>query len=267
MKKFSTSCLSWINTLLIFVLLSGIKLHANQYTVGVAVNDTISESLTYSTPCTDGSLEFVLEETLIPYVTGLTFQVEILETSGIVLSNVIDTIRAGDKIPLPTPGETGTLQVTIPASDDAFTFITTVTGTPQIVDETYHCSLCWAITEAVCHNAFYIYVEDTLQCTVQLASGLDHDPIRPVDFELCQNFPNPFNPSTTFRYTLPVSGLVNLRIYNLAGQEIETLVHSRQSPGTHEITWTAEHMPGGIYFFQINVGNHFGKTRKMILLK
>ena len=87
------------------------------------------------------------------------------------------------------------------------------------------------------------------------------------DFHLYQNYPNPFNPSTTFRYTLPVSGMVNLHIYNLIGQEIETLVHSRQSTGTHEIIWTAELLPSGIYFFQINIGNHFSEMRKMILLK
>ncbi len=242
------------------------KLHADEYTVGVAVNDTINEPFAYSTPCTYGSLEFVLEETLIPYVTGLTFQVEFTEINGLVLSDVIDTIRTGDKIMLPVSNETGTLQITLPVGDDSFTFITTISGTPQIAGETYHCSLSWAITEAVCHNAFYIYVEDTLWCAVQPASGLDHHPIKPVDFVLCQNYPNPFNHSTMIRYHLYRSGFVNLCIYNLAGQQIEPLANGYQPTGVYKIIWTAKGLPTGLYFYQIKIDEQV-TTKKLILQK
>lgn len=90
--------------------------------------------------------------------------------------------------------------------------------------------------------------------------------IIPADYTLYQNYPNPFNPSTIIKYSVPKSQLVTLRIYNLLGQVVTTLVNKQQNAGNYEVTFKAENLASGIYFYTINAGN-FNSTKKMILLK
>lgn len=80
------------------------------------------------------------------------------------------------------------------------------------------------------------------------------------------NYPNPFNPSTYIRYYLPRSGYVILRIYNIVGQELETLANGFKEAGEHEITWQAKGLPGGIYFYKLQSGE-YTETKKLILQK
>ena len=78
--------------------------------------------------------------------------------------------------------------------------------------------------------------------------------IWPVGYLLSQNYPNPFNPSTTIKYTLSRSSIIALKIYNLAGREIETLVEGFRHAGEHELKWEAEGLPSGIYFYRLQEG-------------
>ncbi len=86
------------------------------------------------------------------------------------------------------------------------------------------------------------------------------------EFELLQNYPNPFNPQTTIRYRISEPGEVKLKVFNFAGQEIATLVNTRQNPGSYEIEWNAGNLPSGIYYFRIEMNNQ-RLTRKGLLLK
>jgi hypothetical protein len=88
----------------------------------------------------------------------------------------------------------------------------------------------------------------------------------PESFALFQNFPNPFNPTTTIRFSLPKSSFVTLKIFNLLGQEIEILVSEKFSAGEFEIKWNATAHPSGIYFYRLQAGD-YGEVRKLILLK
>ena len=88
----------------------------------------------------------------------------------------------------------------------------------------------------------------------------------PVDFALQQNFPNPFNPSTKIKYSVPHSSNVVIKVFDILGNEIETLVSEQKAIGTFEITWYAEQLPSGIYFFRLKAGD-FIETKKMVLLK
>jgi len=83
---------------------------------------------------------------------------------------------------------------------------------------------------------------------------------------LGQNFPNPFNPSTTIRWQQPETGLVTLIIYDVLGREVATLVNEESSAGEHETVFDALRLSSGIYFYQLQSGE-FIKTKKMILLK
>jgi len=92
----------------------------------------------------------------------------------------------------------------------------------------------------------------------------------PTGYSLTQNFPNPFNPSTKIRYSVPQSSRIVIKVFDLLGNEIETLVNEEKVVGTYELTWYAESatggLPSGVYFYQLRAGDYIA-MKKMILLK
>jgi Secretion system C-terminal sorting domain len=88
----------------------------------------------------------------------------------------------------------------------------------------------------------------------------------PVIFELFQNYPNPFNPTTMIRYSIPQSSFVNLKVYDILGREVATLVNEEKQPGQYEIEFNAYQLFSGIYFYRLHAGS-FIQAKKMILLK
>ncbi len=94
----------------------------------------------------------------------------------------------------------------------------------------------------------------------------------PAQFELAQNYPNPFNPSTTIKYSIPRSTeyfsvqQTTLKVYDILGREVATLVNKEQKPGNYEIKFNADDLGSGIYFYRLQSGG-FTQSRKMILLK
>ena len=101
---------------------------------------------------------------------------------------------------------------------------------------------------------------------VNIVVGVDEEKSIPAQFELAQNYPNPFNPVTTIKYGLHVNSYVELRIYNLLGEEIVRMVQDTKSAGFHEFSWDASGFASGIYFYRLQAGD-FVETRKMLLLK
>ncbi|HUI63671.1 MAG TPA: T9SS type A sorting domain-containing protein, partial [Bacteroidota bacterium] len=91
-------------------------------------------------------------------------------------------------------------------------------------------------------------------------------PSSPYQYKLYNNYPNPFNPSTTIRYELRQEGNVSLKVYDLLGQEIKTLVNERQTAGDHSVVFDARTLASGVYFYTLRSGS-FVKTEKMMLLK
>ncbi len=88
----------------------------------------------------------------------------------------------------------------------------------------------------------------------------------PENYQLEQNFPNPFNPSTVINYTIPKAGNVTLKIFNIVGQEVATLVNGFQEAAKYQVSFNASNLSSGIYFYTINAGN-FNQTKKMMLIK
>ena len=86
-------------------------------------------------------------------------------------------------------------------------------------------------------------------------------------FILYQNYPNPFNESTRISYSIPKAGFVSLKIYNLLGQEVRTLVNEFQRPGNHSLNFDTDNLSSGMYIYKIQVGNEFYNTKKMLLLR
>jgi hypothetical protein len=88
----------------------------------------------------------------------------------------------------------------------------------------------------------------------------------PADYSLSQNYPNPFNPSTKIEFRIPKAGLVSLKIYDLLGREVKTLVSEEMKAGNYTISFDASSLSSGIYFYTLNTGE-FISTKKMVLLK
>jgi hypothetical protein len=89
---------------------------------------------------------------------------------------------------------------------------------------------------------------------------------QPKDFLLEQNYPNPFNPSTKISYQLPNAGNVTLKVFDVLGREVATLVDEYKNAGRFEVEFNANNLPSGVYFYQLKAGE-FVETKKMILLK
>jgi hypothetical protein len=117
----------------------------------------------------------------------------------------------------------------------------------------------------------------TSRNTNRLVLGATADATVPKEFALDQNYPNPFNPSTTLRYAVPVNAPVTLKIYNILGQEVATLVNEVQAPGIHTVIWNGTNSLGrsvgsGVYFSRLQAPKaggigEFVQVRKMMLIK
>ena len=99
------------------------------------------------------------------------------------------------------------------------------------------------------------------------ATGVDNEDFDiPQAFSLLQNYPNPFNPSTYISYNIPNSSLVTLKIYDILGKEIATLVNESKQAGSYNVQFDASNISSGVYFYSIQAGDFF-ESRKMILMK
>lgn len=88
----------------------------------------------------------------------------------------------------------------------------------------------------------------------------------PEKFELMQSFPNPFNPTTIIRFSIPIQEHVTLKVFNILGRELATLVNEELTPGTYERTFDAQGLASGIYFYRLQAGS-FVETKKLVLLR
>ncbi len=104
-----------------------------------------------------------------------------------------------------------------------------------------------------------------LKTVNSVVTGVE-DEINPNTFSLEQNYPNPFNPSTTIKYAIGSKQFVSLKLYDVLGKEVATLVNEELEAGTQEVTFDASNLPSGTYFYKINSGS-YTETRKMMLLK
>ena len=92
------------------------------------------------------------------------------------------------------------------------------------------------------------------------------DEQKPVSFNLYQNYPNPFNPTTEIKYSILNDGFTTLKIYDMLGREVKTLVNEEKPAGIYNVYFDASKLSSGIYFYSITSGS-FHQTRKMVLAK
>ncbi|MCZ7602048.1 MAG: T9SS type A sorting domain-containing protein [Melioribacteraceae bacterium] len=94
----------------------------------------------------------------------------------------------------------------------------------------------------------------------------DEKEILPSEYALYQNYPNPFNPSTQIKYAIPNGTNVKLKVFDILGKEIITLVNSYKNAGSHDVKFNAENLPSGVYIYRMEAGN-FKANQKMLLIK
>jgi hypothetical protein len=113
------------------------------------------------------------------------------------------------------------------------------------------------------HNVFFVAAASA-HGVITNEVAVDEDAA--AAFAVSQNSPNPFNPTTTINFTLPVNGNVSVEVFNVAGQKVDTLVDDHMNAGQHSVVWDASGFSNGVYFYTVKSGE-FAKTMKMTLLK
>jgi len=114
------------------------------------------------------------------------------------------------------------------------------------------------------------FAKYALLAIVNFYTGITPHTESPSDFKLHQNFPNPFNPSTTIRFDVRTSGNVSLKVFDVLGREVKTLVKEFKTAGYHKAQFTAEGLASGAYFYRFSVSSNAGEftaVRKCVLVK
>ena len=130
----------------------------------------------------------------------------------------------------------------------------------------------WELLKSETDNSHLYFAEPLDSSTMaklgftRFPTSIEPDSNIPIKYILDQNYPNPFNPSTNFKFSIPEESKVILKVYDMLGKEIETLVNEERPAGTYELTWNAAHQTSGVYFYRLEAGG-YSQIRKMILLK
>jgi len=146
------------------------------------------------------------------------------------------------------------------SSDGGFTWNEETSGTTKTLHDVFFTSPT---------NGFAVGFDSTILHYTQL-TDVKEQPTYPTAFKLEQNYPNPFNPSTSIQYTIGSRQLVQLKIYDVLGIEIVTLVDEEKTAGTYQVEFnpvsSIRHTASGLYFYQLNSGDYL-ETKKMIFMK
>ncbi|MDP4114655.1 MAG: T9SS type A sorting domain-containing protein [Bacteroidota bacterium] len=136
---------------------------------------------------------------------------------------------------------------------------------------------CWDIPRYVLNDSRIFFVggstsnnfdclDSTFFYTVQVPTGVNDKNNLPNGYSLSQNYPNPFNPSTKIKFTLPGNEFVSLKVYDVVGREVSTIINEQKVAGNYEITFNASSLSSGVYFYKLSTKS-YSESRKMILIK
>ncbi len=157
----------------------------------------------------------------------------------------------------------GAVKIKTPASSYTLFEIPITNFTNDIPDKAYISIIVASDAEKPTVGSFALLDDLTFGATVGIN---DRTNGTPAEFYLGQNFPNPFNPSTTIKYSTPQTQFVSIKIFNILGKEIASLVNEEKKPGNYTINFDGSNYPSGIYLYRIQAGS-FIDTKKLILIK
>jgi hypothetical protein len=149
----------------------------------------------------------------------------------------------------------------------------TVFGSIELINDTALVSAVYAdsVFNTARQDSFFLRADAVILEQFQDVSSIFDPSVLPEEFALAQNFPNPFNPTTQIRFALPLTAMVDLKIYDILGREVKTLVRGELNPGTYTYEWDGRNNYGnsvssGMYIYRITAGK-FIETKKMMMLK
>lgn len=128
--------------------------------------------------------------------------------------------------------------------------------------------IAWYRLKQIDIDGTYDYSK-SLEVDLSTITGIENE--IPVEYSLSQNYPNPFNPSTKIKYSIPYKSDVRLKLYNVIGEEVKTLVNEKLEAGNYSFTLKADNLASGVYIYRITAkqegGSNYIETKKLILLK
>lgn len=249
------------------------QIQVSQLVVGKESCDTLfAYAIASDLVCVNNTLSFLVDSTALKKVSGMSFVIEIVHTEGVVLSNQSsDTVHAGDVfvVPFSDYDNRQFLDLIATGTNSRFDFSYLYKGTPQVAGEPYNCLIDVGMTVSLCDN--YVGTGgfvDTTQCVVQPATGIPGKPeVVPQNVILQQNYPNPFNPETQIEFSIGTAETVSLRIFDLSGREVATLLNGILLAGVHTVSFDASNFTSGVYFYVLRTGSGVFRTGKMQLVK
>jgi hypothetical protein len=148
----------------------------------------------------------------------------------------------------------------IPAGDT----VESAQGYSFQISESIHMDTTIYLMLDISSDGFHFWT-DSIE--LNIVTAINHSPIRiPTTYSLEQNYPNPFNPSTTIDFSLPKPDFVELKVYNILGKEVSTIVSKKLKQGNHTYQFDGKNLASGIYYYQLLAGEYI-EVKKMILLK
>ncbi len=175
------------------------------------------------------------------------------------------SVNEGIKLEWQTASELNNDRFEIERSQDRNTFA--VVGTVRGAGTTTEAQSYSFIDNTAQNGKFYYRLKQVdFDGTVDYSNIVEVVKEKPTTFELAQNYPNPFNPATTINYQLPTNTLVTLKVYDVIGREVATLVNARQEAGRYTVNFNASTLASGVYFYRLQAGS-FVETKKMMLVK
>jgi len=244
----------------------------------------IDESNHFFIPVTDGNYEVVFNQENTEYLS-LPNRYSNISVSGDTVENLnFELNYAHATLTVKLLGD-------VPAQSQDFYWINTSGEWPSVYqagaqlgpDSTFKLRLCegeWYLNMPIQVNLqeYTVFPSDTMltvtendssyyiEFTYRLLSGIAKNEMTPAHFNMNQNYPNPFNPATTIEFQIPNSGIVTLKIYNILGEEVATLVNERLKAGNHRFRFDGGQLASGVYLYRIQAEN-FQETKKMVLLR
>ena len=217
-------------------------------------------------------------------VTGIDFALTPLEEGAYMISGNIVT-QSGEPLEgalIVAENEAGVVATDLSAEDGSYAFYDLPAGSYKLfassvgLTDSYHggASESSAATLSVGNGVNASEVQLTAGAETTEIEGIDG--ALPAEFSLAQNFPNPFNPNTEIRFELPANADVTLKVYNLLGEKVVTLVNGTHEVGRHTVVWNSLDQQGmqlasGLYIYRLEAqasdGQRFIQTRRMLLLK
>jgi hypothetical protein len=250
--------------------------------IGILLDDSTSSVASFTTPTVDGSVDFIFElivsdGELDSDPDSVTITVFHTNVSPVAYAGPDQTIMENELVILDGTGSSDFENMNLSYSwsspvdielDDSTRSMPTFIS-PEVSDST---SLLFTL---IVSDGELESDPDSVTVTILNSLGFMSN-VFPEKFELCQPFPNPFNPSTTIRYNVPVMDtrhVISLRVFDITGSTVETLVNGRMESGQYEFQWDASQHASGIYILKMESvpskgqGRGYIKKQKMILMK